>query len=658
MKSSIRFFTVLLAMAILVLFSVTAFSDDVNNGYCGKDGDNLSWKIEDGVLTISGEGDMEDYDYSVYNFPPWYSLDYSSVVIKAGVESIGSCSFSNNNQITSISIPSSVKAIGRFCFENCTGLIAVSIPEDIESINDYAFMGCTGILEMNVPDDLAYLGIYAFSGCTSLTHFAFPASIKAIPQGSLKNCSEIRDVTIPDSVEKIDSSAFSGCKMLKTVIIPENVKSIKDGVFQSCENLETVYWNAIDADSKKTVFSNAGKSVGGLSIIFGNSVKKIPAGICYIKKLANGSELDYIRNITIGNSVEEIGAEAFRECRLLKSITIPDSVKIIRESAFNETYLDDLTLGNGLETIEDLAFKNLKVKEVVLPESVINVAPGAFGRSVEKITIGSKLDDIKFLSNMPNLKEVQISSDNTKYTSDDGVVLNKQKTAVCFYPPAREENEYAIPSGITVICERCFNGNKKIEKVIAPRGLKKIESNTFMDCSQLKEITLPVSLKEIGMDSFRFTEISDVYYEGSESDRNTISFLTDDTSVENATWHYNCHLEGDDPVPVEPFESLIIKGNSSDRKKTYDYRTTVTFTAIIPDGSSAEWFIDDAPAGNGSTLKVENKTSDYTVKVIVTAKDGTRTVDTETIHIKNGFFDIIIWFFKHLFNPDAYVINQ
>jgi hypothetical protein len=105
-------------------------------------------------------------------------------------------------------------------------------------------------------------------------------------------------------------------------------------------------------------------------------------------------------------------------------------------------------------------------------------------------------------------------------------------------------------------------------------------------------------------------------------------------------------------------ESDIIKGNPANNEKTYDYKTTVTYTANVPEGGSVQWFVDGKAAGNDRTLTVKEKTASYTVKVVVTDKNGNQTADEEKVTIKSGFFDKLIWFFKHLFNPGAYDIKQ
>ncbi|MBR0121501.1 MAG: hypothetical protein IJM10_06905 [Clostridia bacterium] len=112
------------------------------------------------------------------------------------------------------------------------------------------------------------------------------------------------------------------------------------------------------------------------------------------------------------------------------------------------------------------------------------------------------------------------------------------------------------------------------------------------------------------------------------------------------------------PPSTDIPEANVIMGNSDDNKKTYNYRTTVTFTAVVPEGGSVQWYVDGKPAGTDKTLTVKDMKTDYTVKVVVTDKNGNQTMDEEQVTIKHGFFDILIWFFVHLFNPGAYDVKQ
>lgn len=122
-------------------------SDGVNgiiaSGECG---DNLTWELdEEGVLTISGTGDMWDYSLSDVNDQiGWfgYKFDVNTVVMNPGITSIGSyafCSFA----MTDISIPNSVTRINNSAFRRCYYLTSnVTIPESVTTIGEYAFYDC------------------------------------------------------------------------------------------------------------------------------------------------------------------------------------------------------------------------------------------------------------------------------------------------------------------------------------------------------------------------------------------------------------------------------------------------------------------------------------------------------------------------------------
>ena len=89
-----------------------------NSGTCGE---NLMWTLdENGVLTISGTGDM--YNYNSNNKAPWFGRTINAAVIEDGVTSIGSEAFNSCSHMTNVTIASSVTRIGTSAFTLCSGL--------------------------------------------------------------------------------------------------------------------------------------------------------------------------------------------------------------------------------------------------------------------------------------------------------------------------------------------------------------------------------------------------------------------------------------------------------------------------------------------------------------------------------------------------------
>ena len=122
---------------------------DTTSGSCGN---NVNWTLTDGVLTISGTGEMEDYSAGTGN--PWFDNGtYTNIVkvaIEDGVESIGNNAFYGFSSLTSVSIANTVNKIGISAFSSCTALEEVTIPNGINSIGSTAFMNCPNLQKVTI----------------------------------------------------------------------------------------------------------------------------------------------------------------------------------------------------------------------------------------------------------------------------------------------------------------------------------------------------------------------------------------------------------------------------------------------------------------------------------------------------------------------------
>ena len=129
---------VLAALMIASLLPATALAADiVASGTCGAEGDgsNLTWTLDsEGVLTISGSGDMHDYVYS----SPWHE---------------------NGNQIRSVLMENGVTGIGNFAFFECISLTSMTIPDSVTCIGNCAFKDCSSLASVTIPDGVASIGV-------------------------------------------------------------------------------------------------------------------------------------------------------------------------------------------------------------------------------------------------------------------------------------------------------------------------------------------------------------------------------------------------------------------------------------------------------------------------------------------------------------------
>ena len=242
-----RIFSFVLAVLMIAsLLPATALAVDiVDSGTCGAKGSNLTWTLDsEGVLTISGSGDMHGYGSSD---APWYGSRsrVKSAVIAEGVTSIGESAFENCRSLTSVTIPNSVTSIGWSAFFYCKSLTSVTIPDSVTSIGDSAFASCTSLTSVTIPDSVTSIGGGAFAWCTSLTGIW-------VTEGNSHYSSDASGVLF--SKDKTTLVQYPGA--FAAYAIPDSVTSIGDGAFASCTSLTDVYYAGSEAQWKAISISS------------------------------------------------------------------------------------------------------------------------------------------------------------------------------------------------------------------------------------------------------------------------------------------------------------------------------------------------------------------------------------------------------------------
>ena len=233
-----RLMAVLLVLTLVVSAAPAVYADG-ENGTCGE---NLSWSLSAGTLTISGSGAMTDFPERT--MAPWYPL---------------------RKQILRLELPQGLTAVGDLAFYDCDNLLAVNIPNSVTRIGNYAFAECSGMTMLTLGSGVAQLGEGAFSDCVRLAALRLPESIRSIGMKAFYRCESIPAVTVPAGVERIGMSAFAyckslvtadiragigtvpewlfyGCAMLVHVTLPDNTETISEFAFRGCQQLTTVYY--------------------------------------------------------------------------------------------------------------------------------------------------------------------------------------------------------------------------------------------------------------------------------------------------------------------------------------------------------------------------------------------------------------------------------
>ena len=259
-----------------VAVKMAATEDVVASGYCGKNGGtNLSWTItgEEGnyTLTISGEGEMEDY--ASVDAQPWkeYRSDLVKLVLGNGITTIGDLAFFDcKGLICSLTIPDSVTSIGDNTFSYCRFRGSLMIPDSVTSIGAGAFSNCSGFTgSLTIPGRMSSIGRNAFCNCSGFTgSLTIPSSVTSIKYGAFDGCSGFTgSLTIPSSVTSIDQYAFKNCSgFTGSLTIPGGVTSLGYAAFEGCTGFTGNLTIPNSVTSINAAFYNCSGFTGNLTI--------------------------------------------------------------------------------------------------------------------------------------------------------------------------------------------------------------------------------------------------------------------------------------------------------------------------------------------------------------------------------------------------------
>lgn len=348
----------------------------VSSGECGAEGDNVVWQLDgEGTLTISGEGEMKNYDFE--EVVPWNEGSHGNdaitkVIIDSGVTYIGDNAFSNCIKLSSVTIPDSVTSIGYCAFAYNSSLKSIVIPPSVTSIDDEAFCLCESLISVTIPESLTSIGEFVFYGTPWLE-----AKRAENPLVSINNI-------------LIDGLACEG-----EITIPANISYIFDTAFCQSEKLTAIN---VDKDNKYYSSENG--------VLFNKDKTVIVAHP--IGNTAN--------EYTIPDGVESIGNHAFVRCKNLTSITIPQGVKSIGEYAFYECdgFLS-IEISDTVENICDYAFTNCSsLTSITIPDSVTSIGHCAFWNCNNLTSITIKNPDCTI-----DEGDTTISNEYDKETKED-----------------------------------------------------------------------------------------------------------------------------------------------------------------------------------------------------------------------------------------------
>lgn len=388
-------------------------------GYNGvQSGDLIIPKDINGLtVTVIGEGKVVEYEEQE---------DSDYVLVSETLVSFDGC----KDFTGSLIIPESVTTIQNYIFSYCQNITSIEVSEQ----NKY-YSSEDGILFNKDKTKLIKVPIEM-----KIENYVIPSSVTTIGNNAFAFCNELTGVIIPESVVDVGNEAFHKCKKLSKVeFLGNKPAKFGENVFDYCAEDFKIKYDAAKAGWNDPIIIN--NEFNGFKYTNNGD------GTCVITGYSDmqGGHLNIPREIG-GVAVTVIGEEAFGGCSdcnifgKVTSVTIPDSVKTIRNDAFS---LCSLT-------------------SIVIPKSVEIIAPGALNEG--------------YSSNI--LTSIEVSKQNKNYSSVDGVLFNKDKTELIKFPAGIKMENYVVPSSVTTIAAGAF------------------------EYSSLKSITIPNSVTTIGKGAF------------------------------------------------------------------------------------------------------------------------------------------------------------
>ena len=320
--------------------------------------------------------------------------------------------------------------------------------EDVMEVETWDISDTTG--EDHVTATLYSDGKLVISG----TGKVIPFLSNKIPWYSHND--SIITVEIQNGITSIPNAGFGYYKNLKEISIPESLEKI-DG-FKS-QNLEKIQ---VDPNNKNYSDSNG--------ILFNKDKTEIiyypPAKI----------EASY----QIPETVTTIGSDAFYWCQNLVNIEMPEKLTRIGDYAFYScTKLTNVTIPKSVERIGTAAFLYCNsLTSIEVSENVQYIESEAF----------SKCD---------NLQTIHVNQNNSNYSSQEGVLFNKNKNILMCYPGGKQASTYDIPETVTVIDDYAFSHSNHVTSIKVPDNVTKIGVRAFESCDSLRSINIPTNLTKI-----------------------------------------------------------------------------------------------------------------------------------------------------------------
>ena len=292
--------------------------------------------------------------------------------------------------------------------------------------------------------------------------------------------------------KRILSAALALCMMFgSAAALPQGIFGSETSITASAiTSGDYTYTELSDGTAQITRYNGSSTSITIPPTIDGKTVTSV-------KRLASTLKANTtLASVTIPSSVKTVEEGAFRYCQALTSVTFKGDIDSIGSAAFDGCIkLTTMKLPNGIKTLPANLFCGCtSLTSVTIPASVTSVSSKVFG-SPDNESLGDLCT---------KLQTITVDPGNSSLCSVDGVLYNKAKTAIIWCP--YDKTSLNIPGTVksipadTIYC--------KATSITLNSGTQSIAAQALVFCPQLKTITIPASVTNLGSQSVGYTKAS------------------------------------------------------------------------------------------------------------------------------------------------------
>ncbi|WP_300700565.1 leucine-rich repeat domain-containing protein [uncultured Alistipes sp.] len=397
-----------------------------------------------------------------------------SIAIPDGISVLPRSLFEYCSSLASVKIPDSLTELKSDVFNGCTAMAEIVLPESITTMDSSIFEGCTSLKSARIPDGIITLPKRMFRNCSALVDVNMPSRLESVGEEAFYHCGMLADVTFPETLQSVGERSFGGCNAFTRVVL--DIPEVANYSFWSCANV-----SAIDLGERVTsIGHNSFITAGNLQTIicraavppvlgmtsFGSAGSKVEGKkyLCVPAASYDAYEKEWADIIAMGYILEDINTQDLTDGIYYRTSREANWTSAMPSGTFTEFYVK--TVGDSTiseETLRNIASKIAAQQSAVAidlhsAKYTTNTFPPAFAGNAK-------------------LGGVQCFENTTAF--ENGVFTGCTALA-----------KATVPSGVATVPESAFEGCAALSSVSVPSSVKAVDNKAFKGCAALTDITL------------------------------------------------------------------------------------------------------------------------------------------------------------------------